>query len=428
MGKKELLAGNVGLEDVLTRITEDAAAFLCDLIRFPSTRGKEGPVNRFIRDKMRELVNEANLVQIPEMFKQHKEYRWLISELSYHDTQNVRLTLGGHDANARSLALNAHSDVVPASKNQVGAFEPMIENGIVFGRGACDDKGQIAAIYLAFKTLKALALKPKGKVTVDIVIEEENGGNGTLFAIQEPPRADVAVVMEPTELKIIPAVRGAVWFTLTCIGKPGHSGRSADVVSALKLAVKAMSALEKYHEDLLARSRGKNPLFDQFENPMPVTFGQMNAGDWPATVPATATVKGVFGFLPNVHMKEVQDGMADALRNQGDEWLREHFELKFDMLASDGNEIPIDHPLVKCLEDASRKSGLEPEVSAMTASCDAWFYNNQLGIPTIVMGAGSLKHAHSNEEQIKIVDMQKMAMTLIHFIDRWCGLEDIAVP
>ncbi len=427
MGKKELPEGNFTFEDVLTRNSEDAAAFLSDLIRFSSTRGNEGPVNRFIYDKMRDLVSKADLVRIPDSFKKHKEYKWFISNLSYEDTPNVRLTLGDGDIEAKSLILNAHSDVVPASQNQIGAFEPTIENGVVYGRGACDDKGQIAAVYLALRSLKALGLKPKGKVTVDIVIEEENGGNGTLFAIQDALKADAAIVMEPTELKIIPAVRGAVWFTLTCVGKPGHSGRARDVVSALKLAVKAMSALEKYHDDLLTSSRGKNPLFDQFENPMPVTFGVMNAGDWPATAPATAIVKGVFGFLPNVHMREVQDGMTDALRNQGDAWLREHFELKFDMLASDGNEIPVHHPLVKCLESASRRSGFDAEISAMTASCDAWFYNNQLGIPTVVMGAGSLKHAHSNEEQIKIADIEKMGMTLIHFIDEWCGLEEIAV-
>ncbi len=422
MGREESL-DKATLEDIVIQGTEEVANFLCDLIRFPSTRGNEGPVNRFIYDRTKELVNYGELVEIPESFKRHKDYRWLIDNLSYESTQNIRLILGGRDPEARSLVLNAHSDVVPPSKNQIHAFEPNVENGIVFGRGACDDKGQIATIYLALKALKVLGLKPIGKVTIDIVIEEENGGNGTLFAIQNPAVADAAIVMEPTELKIIPAVRGAVWFTLTCTGKPGHSGRAGDVISALKLAMKAMEILENYHGDLLKKSRGKNHLFDPFENPMPVTFGIMNAGDWPATAPATATVKGVFGFLPNMRMKEVMDGMTAALMNQGDEWLRAHFELKFDMLASDGNEIPVDHPLVKCLENASRKSGLEPEVSAMTASCDAWFYNNQLGIPTVVMGAGSLKHAHSNNEQIKTTEVQEMAKTLVYFIDEWCGLE-----
>ena len=422
MGKEELL-NKTALEGAIIQGTEEVTSFLCDLIRFPSTRGSEGPVNSFIYDRTKDLVSHAELMQVPESFKRHKDYKWFIDDLSYENTRNVRLKLGGGDPSARSLVLNAHSDVVPASRNQVGAFEPIVEKGTVYGRGACDDKGQIAAIFLALKTLKTLCLEPRGSVTIDIVIEEENGGNGTLFAIQDPPKADAAIVMEPTEMKIIPAVRGAVWFTLTCTGKPGHSGRAGDVISALKLAMKAMGILEGYHDGLLEKSRGKNHLFDRFENPMPVTFGIMNAGDWPATAPATATVKGVFGFLPNMRMKEVMDGMTAALMNQGDEWLRAHFELKFDMLASDGNEIPVDHPLVKCLENASRKSGLEPEVSAMTASCDAWFYNNQLGIPTVVMGAGSLKHAHSNNEQIKTTEVQEMAKTLVYFIDEWCGLE-----
>ncbi len=411
------------LRNAIESLTDEAVGFLCDMIRFPSTRGNEGPLNDFIYKKTKDLADKAELHRIPESFKQNPEYRWPLKEISYGVAHNVHLLLDGVDNSARSVILNAHTDVVPPSKNQLDAFEPRVEDGIVFGRGACDDKGQIASIYLALKTMKLLELKPKGKVSIDFVIEEENGGNGTLFAIQTAPGADAAIVMEASELKILPAVRGAVWFTATFTGKPGHSGRAGDVVSALKLAVKGMSILEDYHDELLKKSRGHNPLFDSFENPMPVTFGVLNAGDWPATAPATATVKGVFGFLPNMHMQEIQEGMLNALKNQEDEWLRDHFEMRFDMLKSDGNEIPVDHPLVKTLKSGIQKAGITPEVSALTGSCDAWLYNNKLGIPTVVLGAGSLKYAHSNTERIKVVEIQSLAEILINFLDEWCGLE-----
>jgi acetylornithine deacetylase/succinyl-diaminopimelate desuccinylase-like protein len=57
----------------------------------------------------------------------------------------------------------------------------------------------------------------------------------------------------------------------------------------------------------------------------------------------------------------------------------------------------------------------------MTASCDSWFYNNQLGIPTVVFGPGSLGFAHSNEEQIRLDDVARGAAILARFLMEWCG-------
>ena len=399
----------------------DSTEFLCDMIRIPSTRGNEGPVNRLVAERMKGLCADVELMQLPESFKDDPLYSWPLPGLRYENTQNLRLTLKGTSPeSSRSLILNAHSDVVPPSKNQEKAFEPTVRNGVVFGRGACDDKGQIAVVHLLLSMLKMLHLRPRGTVTVDIVVEEENGGNGTLFMIRNPVRADGAIVMEASERRVYAAVRGAVWFEVICRGKPGHSGRASDVVSALKEAVKAMSALEEYHDRLLASSRGFNPLFDAYENPMPVTFGEMHAGDWPATAPAIATIKGVFGFLPNTNIKAVQQGMIDAVTNSPHQYLRENFEIHFNMLNNEGNELPVDHPLVQELIGAASDTGVQMQVSAMTAACDAWRYS-LMGIPTVVMGAGSLKYAHSNEEQIAVAEIKETARILFRFLERWCG-------
>ncbi len=409
------------VDEAIHSLSRESAEFLCDLIRIPSTRGNEGPVNRLVAERMGDLCTQAELMQIPESFKDDPLYSWPLPGLTYQDTQNLRLTLAGSSPGSRNLILNAHSDVVPPSKNQKDPFTPAIRNGIVYGRGACDDKGQIAVVHLLLSTLKKLRLRPGGTVTVDIVVEEENGGNGTLFMTRRPVRADAAIVLEASEHKIFTAVRGATWFEVICHGKPGHSGRSSDVVSALKEAVKAMGALEGYHDRLLAASRGFNPLFDAYENPMPVTFGMLHAGDWPATAPATASIKGVFGFLPNTTVRAVQQGMIDAIRNSPHEYLREHFEILFHMLNNEGNELPVDSPLVQELLAAALDAGAPVEPSAMTAACDAWRYA-RMNIPTVVMGAGSLKYAHSNEEQISISEIEETAGILLRFLERWCGL------
>jgi acetylornithine deacetylase len=273
------------------------------------------------------------------------------------------------------------------------------------------------------RALKDLGLRLPGTVEAHLVVEEENGGNGTLAMIRHLEKtrgqhcADFAVVLEPSNLKLMPSVRGAVWFELKCFGRPGHSGTPGSSVSALKKAVTAMAVLEDYHDRLLLFSRG-NPLFDAFANPMPVTFGVCEAGNWPAAAPAEATLKGVFGFLPPMTRHKVQREMAAALRSCNDEWLREHFELTFPMLNSDGNVLDPGHPLVVTMAESLRRSGVEPHTSALTGSCDAWFYANQLGIPTVVFGGGDLGTAHGKDEQIRIADILKAAEVLVRTIVR----------
>jgi acetylornithine deacetylase len=159
------------------------------------------------------------------------------------------------------------------------------------------------------------------------------------------------------------------------------------------------------------------PLFDQFPDPMPLTVGQFNAGRWPASVPSEATVKGVLGFLPNTNRHTVMQEMRNALQVEGDAWLREHFELTFPMLRSDGNMLPVDHPLVRALRAAVQRHGLPDHVTALTGASDAWFYQNMAGIPTVVFGPGSLAHAHARDEQIRVDDILTAANTLADFVN-----------
>jgi acetylornithine deacetylase/succinyl-diaminopimelate desuccinylase-like protein len=115
--------------------------------------------------------------------------------------------------------------------------------------------------------------------------------------------------------------------------------------------------------------------------------------------------------------------MIDAIRNSRHEYLRDHCAIHFTMLNNEGNALPADHPLVLEAVKAAAEAGYPGVISAMTAACDAWHYSTTLNIPTVVMGAGSLKYAHSNEEQIAVEELYRMAKTLIRFLERWCGLD-----
>jgi acetylornithine deacetylase len=406
------------LKGALEARTAETVSLLTDLISIPSTRGHEGPVMRYLLDKLQPLTDTCELVPISDDIQQDPDYSFPLENFTYADQPNLRLALKGAGG-GKSLIVNTHVDVVPASPGQEKPFEGRVEDGIVWGRGACDCKGQVATFYLALAALKDLGVSLKGDLIGHVVIEEECGGNGTLAAVRGEDRADAAIVLEPTDLKILPSIRGAVWFVTTCYGRAGHSGQAGRTVSALKEAIKAIDILEGYHDRLLAASKG-HPLYDQWDNPMPITFGQMEAGDWPAMAPNWATFKGVMGFLPTRTKEQVMQEMQDALKKEGGDWLPDNFEMDF-IYRHDCNEIPADHPIVKTIQAACSATGHTPEVSAMPASCDAWFYTNLIDVPTTVFGSGTLGVAHSRDEQIPVSEVVKGAEILARTIASWCG-------
>jgi len=398
-------------------VGRETEQFLCELIRFPSLPGQEKEAVDCAAARFAE-VGEVERVPLSNSLRDDEDYSSPVPGIEYEGRSNVRVHVDG-TGGGRSLLFNSHLDVVPASQGQVRPFDPRVEAGRVFGRGACDAKGQVATIYTALLAAKRLGLTLRGDIVAHLVVEEEVGGNGTLAMARRGEGADGCVVMEPTELRILSSVRGAVWFRVIFTGQPGHSGRAGDTVSALKMAVRAMEILEQYHARLLAASRGI-PLFDPFPNPMPITFGKIAAGDWPATAPARAVVEGVLGLLPNKTRYQVMEEIRQALIEGGDAWLREHFQLEF-MYRHDAHVLDPAHPLVTGLKASCREAGAQSEVTAMTASCDSWFYNNQLHIPTVVFGPGSLRFAHTNEEQIGLDEIAEGAAILVRFLGEWCG-------
>jgi len=398
-------------------VRDKTERFLCELIRVPSLSGNEAEAVE-LAAKWFDGLAEVERVPLSDDILRDEDYADPVRGLRYEGRSNLRLRVPGANG-GRSLLFNTHLDVVPASEGQDRPFDPVMEAGIAHGRGACDAKGQIATIFTAFAALRRLGVGLDGDLLAHLVVEEEVGGNGTLAMIRRGERADACIVMEPTEMRILSSVRGAVWFRVVCTGKPGHSGRAGGTVSALKMAIEVIGILERYHARLLAESRGI-PLFDHYPNPMPITFGKLEAGNWPAAAPARAVLEGVLGFLPNKTRFQVMDELRQAILEDSDKWLRDHVALEF-MYRHDSHVLNPDHPLPTGLAAACREAGLGGEIGAMTASCDSWFYNNQLKIPSVVFGPGSLAVAHSSEEHIRLDDVCQAAVILLRFAQHWCG-------
>jgi acetylornithine deacetylase len=395
-------------------IRQKTLDFLQDLIRIPSTRGHEGAASRYVYRKFNEICDQCELVKIDDGIMQDPDYDFKLPDFTYRDTPQVEARIKG-SGEGKTILFNTHLDVVPPSEGQENPFSPQIRDGRVYGRGAVDAKGQVAALFALAQAVQAHPEPPAGDLVFHLVVEEENGGNGTLAMVNRGVEADAAVVLEPSELRIFAAVRGAVWFQIKVLGKATHSGNTEGRISAIDKAYDVMAILRDYHDRLLEASRNI-PLFDAYDDPMPLTFGQIKAGTWPATVPAEAELKGLIGFLPNKTKEEVEVELEQAIRSEGDDWLRENFEITFPMLRNDGNQLPVDHPLVQALAKALDRQGIRPHIDAMVAACDAWQYANKLNIPTVVFGPGSLGVAHAAEEHISIEELFSGAEVLVDFV------------
>ena len=419
-------ASAMQIRETVAALLPAAQTLLCDMIRYPSTSGQEHELMLFLERHFAGRGLEVERRPMHDALRDDSGYSSPVEGIRYDGRFNLRLRRPG-SGGGRTVMFNAHSDVVPPSPGQDQAFEPRVEDGAVHGRGACDDKGQIALLALTLATLDALDVRTGGDILAHVVCEEENGGNGSLAMTRAGERADACIVLEPTEGRLLTSIRGAVWFRLVFRGVAGHSGMAGKTVSALLKARDAIGILERYHAGLLAASRGF-PLFDPYPNPMPITFGKLNAGNWPAAAPNTAVLEGVLGLLPNRTADQVCREMHAALVGGGlkGEWTvkasaaelpaeGDDFRLSF-MYRHDSSVLDPEHELPRSLLASLRSCGQSPKVDAMTASCDACYYRNDLGIPVLVFGAGTLGVAHSIRENIRMADIAAAAEGLVHFI------------
>ncbi len=396
---------------------QNAADFLCEIMRFPSTPGEEHDLMVYLDQVFSKFPFKVERVAMSDAIKNDPDYSDPVPNIKYDGRFNLRIAIPGC-GQGKKVLFNAHTDAVPPSDGMTEAWNPRVENGCIFGRGACDDKGQIAVFYLMCRVIEKLGLKYAGEVVAHLVNEEENGGNGSLAMARTGEKADVCVVLEPTDSRILTSIRGAVWFRVVFKGVAGHSGEAGQTKSALLLARDAIGILEKYHAQLLAASRGF-PLFDPYPNPMPITFGKLNAGNWPAAAPNSAVLEGVLGFLPNKTKEEICAEMQAALIAGGLQ--PDSFKLTF-MYRHDCSVVVPEHELPQTLLAVGNEIGVPLKIDAWTASCDAWFYNNQLGIPTVVCGAGTLKVAHSINENIAIDSIGSTAELMLNFLSKYSEL------
>jgi acetylornithine deacetylase len=151
----------------------------------------------------------------------------------------------------RSLMLNAHYDTVGVD-GMAAPFSAAIRDGKLYGRGAYDMKGSLAASMAAAKALADNAALEAGRVVIAAVADEEYGSIGTAAVIREIT-TDAAIVTEPTALKVCLAHKGYLWIEVETRGRAAHGSRFQEGVDANMRMGRFLAELEKLESDLRTR-------------------------------------------------------------------------------------------------------------------------------------------------------------------------------
>src|SRR5699024_4794639 len=280
--------------------------YLQDIVKEPSTIGDEASAQKIVADRLKSKNLDVD-VWTPnheEMLK--TEFYNPIRE-NYDDSPNVVGVLKG-TKNGRSVILNGHIDVVPAGdldKWEHGAYSGKVADGKLYGRGTTDMKGGNVATLIALETVINLGIKLKGDVIYQSVIEEETGGAGTISAIQRGYTADIAIIPEPSEMKIFPKQQGSLWFKLNIKGISAHGGTRYEGVSAVEKGIIVFNQLleleERRNERYLQQELYKdNPI------PIPINIGQFNGGIFPSSVLEEVVIQGRYGVGPDETITEAK--------------------------------------------------------------------------------------------------------------------------
>jgi len=409
------------IDSFIEKHKEEFFPILQELCRFPSEHGKEYDVQAYLKQKFEEIGYKADMVPIDNSIKNDPEYTTAVPEISFKNRPNLVVKIPG-TGDGKSVIFNSHNDVVPA-KGWEKAYKPEIKGDKIIGRGVCDDKHGAVLQYMMALFLKENNLEPVGDIIFEIVIDEEVGGNGTLSLLRQGYCADGVIVLEFSNLNINAGARGALWFRAEFKGKSAHMSQIHLGISAIDRAMHFVELMKDYQKRLRKDGEGLE-MFPYEPVPAQVNIGTIKGGDWPASVPASCVIEGGVGFLPPKTCADIKKEMAEIIENDSDPYFRENVKLSFPGLHNDPYELDKNHPVVKTLEKALRRSGWEPKIIANLASSDARLFANIGKIPTVNFSPPrNSGNVHGSEENNSLKDILDSLRGLLYFLEEWCGLK-----
>jgi acetylornithine deacetylase len=409
-------------------------AFLAELTSHPSTRGREQSAQDFMARELAQRGYEVDRWTIDVADISHLPgFSPVIG--NYEDAVNVVGTHRTRGGNGKSLILNGHVDVVPEGPLdmwETPPYEPRVEDGFMYGRGAGDMKAGLASNLFALDALRHLGFAPAGDVFIQSVVEEECTGNGALACLQRGYRADAALIPEPFEEKLVTAQLGVLWFQVHLKGIPVHVAYAGSGSNAIEAAIPLIKALHEMEHRWNEPGR-RHGAYAGHNHALNLNIGKIQGGDWTSSVPAWCVFDVRMGLFPGQKLdeakREIEAVLADAakshpfLAKNAPEIVYHGFHAEGYALSEDGSEDA--GRAISALESAHRAvTGKTLDKLAITATTDARFFGLYAGIPALVYGPRA-EAIHGFNERVDLESVRRVTQATALLIASWCGLEKI---
>ncbi len=316
----------------------------------------------------------------------------------------------------RGIVLNGHLDTVPPGDRALWTTDPLqpaVADGRLYGRGAGDAKGPLAAMILAFE---ALARRPRlpGRVILMAVGGEERGGLGTQAEVARGVAAEAAIVGESTGLVPMIAHKGVLRLEVEVQGKAAHASDpelGANAVTGMAPIVAALEALG--HE---VRTR-REPYTGQASLVVSTIAGGVALN----VVPARCVISLDRRVLPTEREEDVTAEIQAAVEGAlpAGRGLRAAVrKVRFVPPAvTDPGEA-----FVRVAEEAAAGVlGRPAAARGFTATCDMTYLVNRAKIPTVILGPGTIEVAHQANEHIEIAEVARAVEMYVRAVEGWLG-------
>lgn len=315
----------------------------------------------------------------------------------------------------RSIMFNTHLDVVPAGDGWTHRpFDADLVDGIVWGRGAADSKGSLAAMAVALAGFAADRGAFSGCVQLTAVADEEANSQGAKHLLATGCRPDAAIVGEPTDLRLMAAHKGSLRPIVEVTGRSSHAALPQFGVNALEGVARLLGRLDTLRDGLAARA---HPLVGS-PTIVPVLI---EGGEAPNMVPRACRVTFDRRLVPG----ETEEAVTEEVRA----WLAEFnaggegcTAAIVDLAPSTGgpSETLPDHPFVLACQRGLSEIGLATELSGLIVNCDMSSFR-AAGIPTVVCGPGSPDVMHVRDEHIAVEQLERGVLAYKAMARHWLG-------
>ena len=300
----------------------------------------------------------------------------------------------------KTLLFESHMDTA-----SIGTMEnplvPTYRDGRLYGRGSCDTKGTAAGMLYAIEQAAKHPESLPGDLVYCGAIDEEFGFAGAnALARMEMPIVG-AVVGEPTELRIIYAHKGIARFSVSTHGRAAHSSVPHEGDSAIFQMVRVLEFIRDAIEPELAAVR--HPLLSS----PTIVVGTVHGGSQVNIVPESCEIQIDRRVLPGEDPAEV---LAEFESRLAAEFAGTSVKATVGKLLLDHSlNTSLDAPVLLCAQAVAAKLGFNPEPCAVPYGTDASKLQGIKGVPTIVFGPGSIAQAHTREEFVPVVEVERAA-------------------